>query len=66
MQAGGVAPLATVTLPSVVDAVEVCLGSSSVILGARPVDLAGGRQGLYAVSGAVLTTTGSVCSVVKK
>ena len=36
MQAGGVAPLATVSLPSVVDAVEVCLGSSSVIRGARP------------------------------
>ena len=66
MQAGGVAPLATVSLPSVVDAVEVCLGSSSMIRGARPKDLAGGRQGLYAVSGAILTTTGSVCSVVKK
>ena len=66
MQAGGVAPLATVSLPSVVDAVEVCLGSRSVIRGARPKDLVGGRQGWYAVSGAVLTTTGSVCSVVKK
>ena len=42
------------------------LGSRSVILGARPKDLVGGRQGWYAVSGAVLTTTGSVCSVVKK
>ena len=42
------------------------LGSRSVIRGARPKDLAGGRQGWYAVSGAVLTTTGSVCSVVKK
>ena len=42
------------------------LGSRSVIRGARPKDLVGGRQGWYAVSGAVLTTTGSVCSVVKK
>ena len=36
MQADGVAPLATVSLPSVVDAVEVGLGSRSLILGARP------------------------------
>ena len=38
MQAGGVAPLATVSLPSAVDAVEVSLGSRSVIRGAQPMD----------------------------